>query len=222
MMLITPTDREKIKSCGWVKLSRPASDTDDLKIIVREVATEFGLLAKGRDGAIVERLSPKPQTLANPSSLSIKYGLTDFPFHNDTAHWLTPSRYIILACEKPGSSSAVTRLVDAERAGFTSEEREVMFSAAFFVGNGRKSFYSSVLSSSRKFIRYDPGCMTPQNDDAHRVMKILSYERLKICAEHIDWKEREIAIIDNWRVLHGRAAVMNDTADRTLLRCMAV
>src|ERR1700720_1820892 len=42
----------------------------------------------------------QPQTLedATPNTLSSRFGLGQFPFHTDTAHWKIPARYLVLYC----------------------------------------------------------------------------------------------------------------------------
>jgi len=152
--------------------------------------------------------------------LSRQYGLGAFPFHVDTAHWAVPARFMILSCVAPGEEVVPTLLVNRDDLHFDGEEQGLARSAVFFVKNGRNSFYSSILERGRGFIRYDPGCMEPWSRDAKHALALFSRERIWPYIQQVFWKPGDSLIIDNWRMLHARAAVNVNASNRLLLRCL--
>jgi hypothetical protein len=113
-----------------------------------------------------------------------------------------------------------TLLVDRDSVSLAEEEKALAKSAVFLIKNGRNSFYSSILGSRQGFIRYDPGCMEPQTQDAVEALKFYSHERVRSCLHEVNWNPGDTLIIDNWRILHARAAVGKNSSNRLLLRCL--
>jgi hypothetical protein len=101
---------------------------------------------------------------------------------------------------------------------FTAAEQRLLRTGIFRVRNGARSFYASVRSPGSNFFRYDPGCMEAMGSEA---MGVLDMMRGKSIASHgtsLEWSAGKILVIDNWKVLHGRDAVLVPEARRTLLR----
>jgi hypothetical protein len=208
------------RDAGWVRLANNSKSTDGLISNTLMLATQLGTPARGRSPQLVEALRPTTPEEARPASLSRKFGFDSFPFHIDTAHWTVPARYLILSCVDPGESEVPTLLVLKDAVSLSEEERSVARSSVFLVKNGRRSFYSSILGLDRDFIRYDPGCMEPQTPEAIQALELFSQRRIGRFAQSIDWERGDSVIIDNWRMLHARAAVDNTCRERLLLRCL--
>src|ERR1039457_4271027 len=69
-------------------------------------------------------------------------------------------------CEEGGPfSSAKVALflsaVNIPSLRFNREEEVLLRSGVFLVRNGRASWYSTILSGERPYVRFDPGCMFP-------------------------------------------------------------
>jgi hypothetical protein len=211
-----------LRTCGWNAAEVSIRDEIDLAKIVLAVATRLGIPMKTRRGCVTDKLSPVEADEAIPSSLSSKYGLQAFPFHVDGAHWPVPPKYVVLGCLDPGENDTRTLLVDRTRIKMSSEVLRLARRAVFWVRNGRKSFYATVLETSRDFIRFDPGCMEPQNDEARRVMELLSFNSLHGLSEGISWKRGKILVFNNWRVLHARDGANQIDKQRILIRTVTL
>jgi hypothetical protein len=198
------------------------SDEDALRKTIFSVAETFGTPVQSRHGSPrVESLTPMAKGSARPASLSREFGLGEFPFHVDTAHWATPCRYVVLACVNPGVTGTPTYLLDRERICLTEAETHLARAGVFHIRNGRNSFYSSILDPNRDFVRLDVGCMHPETPAAVRALALFSTPRVRDSIHRITWRPGLVITIDNWRVLHARGAVSQPDLHRKLLRCIA-
>jgi hypothetical protein len=92
-------------------------------------------------------------------------------------------------------------------------------SAPFFVRNGRQSFYSTICSPARTFVRFDTGCMVPKGAESEANAALIVRRTKEIGFTAVGWRTGDILIIDNWNVLHGRGDGSAETSDdRRLLR----
>ena len=216
------SSREKcaLRELGWVKLASDAHNEIVLASHTLMLAEELGTPIRGRLPQVVEALVPKVPEEAHPASLSRKFGLDAFPFHADSSHWTVPARFVILSCVSLGKCMVPTLLVYRDTVLNTDDKRTLARSAVFLVKDGRNSFYSSILGMGRDFIRYDPGCMEPQTLDAVEALRLFSHERVSPFVQKVDWKPGDSIVIDNWRMLHARAAVSTNSSKRLLLRCL--
>ncbi|WP_428835402.1 TauD/TfdA family dioxygenase [Pseudomonas veronii] len=170
--------------------------------------------ATRRRGPLIDHLAPSSRQAANPRSLSACYGLSQFPWHTDGAHWSTPPRYLIIGCLKADQRTAETLI--CEGSSFAPLNSAAARSSVFRITNGRNSFYAAARDTSDRYYRYDPGCMAPMDDRGRAMMSAIDQE--KPVREHrIEWSAGRFLLLDNWRFLHRRAAV-TESAERKLLR----
>ena len=156
---------------------------------------------------------------AFPRSQSALHGLGEIPFHVDGAHLDQPPRYVVLACAKPGDAPAATSIVRLIDVVLSPSYREQLDSTPFLVRNGRRSFYSTIASWRRSFVRFDLACMEPVSSDGIELIKVLSSALRECHRQNIIWQQGGIVIIDNWRALHGRSPRRGLVSpDRSLLR----
>jgi hypothetical protein len=146
---------------GWFK-STVTELGHDMHSAPENIAKLFGNTIAGRAGKKIEPLVPQTQASANAKSLSVVHGLGSLPMHTDGAHRLQPPRFVVLVCASPGVSPVPTTLVRFHDLQVTASERARLEATPFLVRNGRQSFYSTICSPSRTFIRFDAGCMVPQ------------------------------------------------------------
>ena len=212
-------DQSELLRDGWALVRAHADNENELSSLVVAVAQSLGRCLQNKRGSLVAEIAPRKATQGNPASLSGKYGYGVFPLHSDTAHWTVPCRFVVIGCRRPGASPVPTLLLDTADLGLSAGEQALASSALFFVRNGRRSFYSSILSPRRYFARCDPGCMEPVDDKGIAALNLYSIERHRVRVISVLLRTGEILILDNWRILHGRAAVGLDT-DRLLLRCI--
>ena len=208
-----------LQRTGWVKAKVGTDDPRTLSMFLKTMARHLGIPISHK-ARIVKKIVPRRAETGNANSLSGKYGLTPFPLHCDTSHWPVPCRFVLLACISPGSFRTTTLLLDTSEMNLTSEARALALSSVFLIRNGRNSFYSSILSSSRDFIRFDPGCMEAIGKEGNAAMELYSYAKQKDHVRRISLDVGDVIAIDNWRILHGRGENSNVAADRMLLRLL--
>ena len=110
-------------------------------------------------------------------------------------------------------------LLDTKRVQLSKKQISLLLSTPFRVINGRNSFFSTIFSGSRSYIRFDPGCMNAVTPIGKTVLRIFSHLRWSANIEKIYWKVGMVLVIDNWRILHGRGSnrgLKDD--DRKILR----
>ena len=146
--------------------------------------------------------------------------LIGLPLHCDTSHWPTPCRFVLLACLHPGNVSTPTLLLDTSTITLSPAQANMASSSVFLVRNGQQSFYSTILSYGRRYMRLDPGCMMPLDADGAAAMRTYSYDNNQENVCEIIWRKGDILAIDNWRVLHGRHECKDGYDQRKLLRVL--
>ena len=212
-------DWAELVSRGWVSFTLASSAESDLPVPLLSLANGLGTPTATRSGAnLCDTLSPTPSEAAKPRSLSKVHAVGEFPLHIDTAHWLTPCRYLMLACVSPGSAERPTLLLDARRLPLNNHQSSLLHSTPLRVTNGRSSFFSTILSNARPFVRYDPGCMTAATPNGADALAILERQNWLDYVETFQWKAGTVLVMDNWRILHGRGHADCPDSDRKLLR----
>lgn len=219
--LVIATDR--LQSDGWAGLYIDAENevefANELVAVSRRLGVPVG--TRSRFG-LVDRLSPTMAAVASKRSLSRRWGIGEFPFHCDTAHWTVPCRYIVLGCFSSGSGARPTELLDTFDLALGRPEIDLLRHTPFRVVNGRKSFFDSIMSRSRSFVRLDPGCMEVICSDGEVALSMFEKTRLKTLTEEIHWTKGRVLILDNWRILHGRGESSMDDSDRVLHRVTTI
>jgi hypothetical protein len=118
-------------------------------------------------------------------------------------------------CQSSGGAGATTDLINVDH--FLSRHCLVdAFSEPFLVRSGKSSFYATLLTKNRSYLRFDPGCMQGVTDKAKLLMRKLQDESPPPCYSH-NWEIGDLLVIDNWKMLHRRADA-RFAPDRTLLR----
>ena len=218
--MLSPPDAIRLNERGWVELHGAVGDDPERSLLA--LAGTLGEVVPSRPRSdLIDRLRPARAESARLPSLSRRYGTGAFPLHTDTAHWPTPARYILVVCLHPGRLRRGTLLVQFPSLQFNRQEEVVLRSGVFLVRNARASWYSTVLSSERPYVRFDPGCMVPATADGHEASRILQERIAASFPTRIDWTRGKLVILDNWRLLHGREAAEGDE-DRVLLRVLVM
>ncbi len=213
---LTNAQRGEVNKRGWSFLRMPGlvcqpCIEDDLLGIARTIGTPTST----RGGNMVDVLRPVEPGDARPRSLSAMFGQHAQPWHVDLSHRAVPARYILLMCQSSGSAGATTDLINVEL--FLHRHCLVdAFSEPFLVRSGKRSFYATLLTKNRSYLRFDPGCMQGVTDKARLLMRKLLDESPPPCYSHI-WNTGDLLVIDNWKMLHKRADARY-APDRTLLR----
>lgn len=212
-------DREVLDLRGWLTFTLASLSESDLREHLVALASGLGTPAATRPGrSLYDTLLPTDSDAAKSRSLSKLHAVGEFPLHIDTAHWLTPCHYVMLACVSPGSASRPTLLMDTRRLPLNEHQFSLLHSTPLRVTNGRNSFFSTILSKARPFVRFDPGCMTPTTTAGVKALAVLAKDSWPDHIETVCWKAGTVVVIDNWRMLHGRGHADCPDADRKLLR----
>jgi alpha-ketoglutarate-dependent taurine dioxygenase len=212
-------DGAVLESRGWVSFSLPSFAESDLREQLLALSSGLGTPTATRSGGnLCDTLLPTAAAAAKPRSLSKSHAVGEFPLHMDTAHWLTPCRYVMLACVSPGSARRLSLLMDTRRLPLSEAQSSLLHSTPLRVTNGRNSFFSTILSKARPFVRFDPGCMTASLPEGVKTLSILEKKNWPDHIETVCWQAGTVVVIDNWRMLHGRGHTDCPDADRKLLR----
>ncbi|WP_301153739.1 TauD/TfdA family dioxygenase [Metapseudomonas otitidis] len=207
--------KSQLRSNGWASFHFPDSSPASMERVALEIASSLGKpCASRRRGPLIDHLVPTGRQAANPRSLSACFGLSEFPWHTDGAHWSTPPRYLVIGCLEADQQAADTLICDGRF--FDPLNSAATRSAVFRVTNGGNSFYASTRGPLNRYYRYDPGCMTPMDDRARTMMSAMDQEK-PVRERKIEWSAGRFLLFDNWRFLHRRTATAR-SAERKLLR----
>jgi Taurine catabolism dioxygenase TauD, TfdA family len=218
-MASSVVDVDALRSNGWALGDLRSPTESALRNDLVSLASVLGNpIAARRGGPIISALRPTNSEYARRRSLSAKFSVGAFPCHTDTADWVIPCRFVLLACLEPGAGDRKTILLDSTTIGLTTEQRESLHTTPFRVVSGRRSFFSTVMQHGRRFLRYDPGCMRPLAIDGERVLGLLASDSWPELLTAIRWARGRLLVIDNWRMLHGRSSADADDSQPTLLR----
>lgn len=198
---------------GYVSLNARSSIT--VSLAMQELALYMGgAIVAGRGRKALETLKTLRADEAPLNSLSHFSGAGVQPWHVDGSHLPIPPRYLILGCHSiNGGGAPPTQLLRVKNAGLPllASRRET-----FTVKNGRSSFYSTIASTDRTWIRFDPACMTAQTEHGRTILKTLESPQVQPCLT-LEWTAGVILVVDNWAVLHRRGNA-SGIGHRTLLR----
>jgi L-asparagine oxygenase len=184
-------------------------------------------VALGSEGPI-HQLRPRRVEEAPLNTYSGNYGLGEFPLHTDLAHWFLPPRYFLLRCVV-GFGNIPTVLVDGfplvKQVGTTALTRALMQPRRPV--NGKRSLLRlfQMAGSAASLIRWDEKYIQPATkagaSGASRFSKVLAVAPRILASLS---QSGDTIVIDNWRMLHGRAAVpescLSRIIDRVYLRSL--
>lgn len=204
---------------GWEEIQFSDTSESTIRREMLSISRELGKPLPVRAGDdVFTTLTPTVAKLARPNSLSRRFSCGEFELHTDTAHWVTPCRYIMLACVDSGEGGRPTLVLDAKALPLTSSQTELLYTAPVRITNGRRSFFSTILSRGREFVRFDEGCMTGLTAPALAALQVLKKKHWLGQVEEFRWRPGVGLLIDNWRILHGRGLAATEDPRRKLLR----
>ncbi|WP_160329156.1 TauD/TfdA family dioxygenase [Pseudomonas syringae] len=204
---------EAIAEQGYISLD--AGSSENVAQFMQELAAFVGgSVVTGRVRRVVETLDILDVEDAPMCSLSRYSGAGAQPWHVDGSHRTVPPRYLIFGCcSVTGDGAPPTQLIKIKS---TALPLPASFHEVFVVRNGRSSFYSTIASKDRPWIRFDPGCMKASTQKGHVILKTLESLPLQPCI-NIEWTAGKVLVIDNWFTLHRRGN-SSGLGVRTLLR----
>jgi L-asparagine oxygenase len=170
----------------------------------------------------VHELRPLRKEEAPLNTYSGNYGLGRFPLHTDFAQWHLPPRYLLLRCIK-GFAEVPTVVVDvaplAARIGLTVLVRTLVQPRRPI--NGRRPLLRLLqpMEGGTHLIRWDEKYIRPATAAGESGVELFR-DMLKAAPriKALLWHPGDTIIIDNWRMLHGRAPVPENCCDRVIER----
>jgi L-asparagine oxygenase len=173
------------------------------------------------DIPVVQTLVPRERNEVGRNRYSGNFGLGEFPLHSDLAHWAVPPRYFILRCIV-GTEDVLTHVLSwvpiVDRIGAPSLRR-----AVFTVRKKREGFSGLVRAMSAcdglDVMRWDALFLRPLNAAAQEVTLAITNSNWEAKIDKILLQDPgDTLLVDNWRSLHGRAAVQNIGRQRQIER----
>lgn len=208
------TFRERLIVDGYVVLPRLA-----VEVSLTSISRDLGEPIAAWNGPVVHELVPRVS--GTPNTYSGIFGLGRFPFHTDLAHWPVPPRYLVLRCVR-GYEDVSTELIDggaiAAEVGLVNLRRALMTPRR--PRSGRIGLVRlSQLQGADEMLRWDEVFLKPASRVGQRVFEPIRSFINEARPTPITLANRgDVAIIDNWRMLHARQAIAADRRDRKLER----
>ncbi|MDE2577765.1 MAG: TauD/TfdA family dioxygenase [Hyphomicrobiales bacterium] len=206
--------RDVICKSGYIFFRKYQSNAS-----IIEIAEHLGKTLVPWESGLVQTLVPRAE--ATPNSYSGIYGLNDFPFHSDLAHWRTPPRYLLLRCIV-GFADVPTLMIDGHNL-IDAVTLDILARAIFKPRRPRDGSVSLLRLCQPvediMRVRWDEVFLKP----ASRIGEIANLrvrEWLSACKPTaISLAEtHDTLLIDNWRMLHARSAILPGRETRAIER----
>jgi hypothetical protein len=175
----------------------------------------------------VQTLVPHDCDEAQPNTYSGNFGRSAFPLHTDLAHWVRPPRYFVLRCIC-GAPNVATHLLDGQvliDTFGTDTLRMALVQPRRPMRNGKQllRLLERLDAPSRSLIRWDSLYLRPATSLAADILERIQTFLLRLQPAQVTLLEMgDTLVVDNWRCLHGRSAILNAGGlrriDRTYLK----
>ena len=157
-------------------------------------------------GNIIEELRIKEEDTNNKGSWANIYQAGEYPFHTDMAYYKIPPKFLFLRLKQGCTSNRKTVLFDIQSQNINTQEQTYLGEDIWKINNYSTIFTTKILShlNSKEYVyRYDPVCMSPffSNSKSKIILESLFENGIK---KEISWTEKQVLLINNWRVFHSR------------------
>ncbi|MBZ9734366.1 TauD/TfdA family dioxygenase [Mesorhizobium sp. CA18] len=208
--------RAEIKATGFVFIERflPNHATE-------AVAATLGTVLNLGTSNPVHRLAPRDQGQATPNTYSGNFGLEAFPFHTDLAHWRMPPRYFMLRCIV-GFAEVPTLLLDGRKlveAVGRQELRHAIVRPRRRVKGELPLLRLCQDRNGEDTIRWDSLFLVPASEAGKSAIARFAEAVAKATSLSFALSDpSDTLIVDNWRMLHARAAIRKGCEGRLIER----
>lgn len=166
---------------------------------------------------LVQTLTPRLKDNERENTYSGNFGVDEFPFHTDMAHWYVPPRYLFLRCVVP-VLDVETKLINSK--DIWGDIDASVLSRAHFKPRKKLDRTANLLKIKQGDIfRWDSIFIEPANSNAEelKLMILSSIKNVKNMTLTLD-KKGDCLLIDNWRMLHGRSVISAKSMNRKIER----
>ena len=167
--------------------------------------------------SLVQTLIPRKKEDSQSNTYSGNYGIKFFPMHTDLAHWYLPPRYLLLRCIVPAHNVA-TNIINLN--DILKEEMKELVRSALFRPRRKLNNKMYLLTLQQKdLFRWDSIFLKPANK-AGIILKNIIEDRIKTIKESKIFlcESGDSLLIDNWKVMHGRDRIPNNSFNRKIER----
>lgn len=203
-----------LKRDGFVQFKGNILGNDTLS-----VANVLGSVAQ-RDvsGAdVVQSLVPSEIKSKEASSYSGNFGMGEFPFHTDLAHWYKPPRFLLLRCITPSTGVFTSVLLSASL--FLRENKNDLRRALFRPRRRLDSRLSPLRLFEKDFYRWDTLFLRPLNKLSKSLQSRIEQRIMEFTPQKIVLAQKgDCVLIDNWNTFHARSAVPPEANSRKIER----
>lgn len=175
------------------------------QISTLDIAKSIGKVIETNYFDTVQTLKPKIAEKEYKNSYSGNYGLGEFPFHTDMAHWYIPPKYLLLRCIVPAPNVS-TNVIDLNS---IFQEIDFNYDLAHFIPRKKLESKTSILYLYKHGIcRWDKLFLKPFNQYARDLELIISDKIANYPYEQIQLKQTgDCILINNWTMIHSRSSV---------------
>lgn len=173
---------------------------------------DLGRISQIGDYDLVHELRPRERD-NRLNSYSGRFGFGGFPMHTDFAHWSTPPRYVVLRCVV-GAKNVQTLVFDSHAilAEVGEEVLQLGLVQPRIPLQGQRPLLRILDrdQSEPPIFRWDSVFLVPATPCGQLAVAVVT-DYLKearpreVTLEH----PGDTLVVDNWRMLHARSAVMN-------------
>jgi L-asparagine oxygenase len=202
----------EVRSSGFAFIPKYA-----LELSLLEIANRLGQIFA--PSGCQQHAVLTPRQGGPPNTYSGNFGLGQFPLHTDLAHWALPPRYLVLRCVK-GHVDVPTLLEDVALivANFGANRlRRTLVKPRRPIRGGRALLPLLSRTNGDDLFRWDEVFVVPATERSGRICDAVRAHLASVQPARVILADAgDTLIIDNWKVLHGRAAA-HDAAETRLL-----
>lgn len=198
--------KDNLLKNGIVKI--PCVEFSDVALL--DLASSFGKVIPGARGEMVQQLPAREIGNGPKGSFSYTVGYGQFPWHTDTAYWEVPARFLLLASEKASPCATTYQFFDAIKSAIA--DFDYLIARAVFlmdVPGGRRYISPRFIMAGKRGYRLDFHIYKPVNKEAMTLMNLIGEFLEKNYLRHL-WTGKNVVVVDNWRIIHGRETAIGD------------
>lgn len=201
----------QLKENGYILISSDANSS------ILDVAKGIGDVLKIPTMPLVQTLTPRLKEDEHESTYSGNFGVEEFPFHTDLAHWHIPPRFFLLRCVTP-APNVYTKLIDSRY--LCDSLDSVLISRSHFKPRKALDRAANILKIKEgEIFRWDSIFIKPANDSAKKLSLLIQDKLNRVQAVNLSLaKKGDCLLIDNWRMVHARGPISEKEMNRKIER----